>query len=311
METDKLDRALRPQSLADFTGQKQVAENLQVFIAGAKDRGEPLEHLLFCGGPGLGKTTLAGVVASEMSSRLVTVNAPSIKTKAEMAKILLSLEHGDILFLDEIHRLKAEIQEILYPVMEDFKLEIAQGEGTLRLDLMPFTLIGATTHMGLISAPMRDRFGDVCTLVPYTTVELEAVITRSAIMLNMVLEASAIREIAQRSRSTPRVALKLLRRMRDYAAFQNTWLVTHQMTKDSFQKLGIDQLGLDQTSRKLLGLLIEKGRPVGLNTLASLLGEQVQNIEEAIEPFLLAQGFIEKMPGGRVATDKARKHLAA
>lgn len=305
-----VDRTYRPKSLAEFHGQSQICENLTVYINAAKTRGEPLEHLLFCGPAGLGKTTLAGVVAGEMGRKMIVVNAPSVRTKADMLAAIAKLTPGDILFVDEIHRLKLEIQELLYPVMEDFRLEVVVGDAVVQMDVPPFTLIGATTHVGLLSRPMRERFGDVLTLVPYSVDELAEVVQRAAPEMGLWIRIHACYEIAKRSRSTPRVALKILRRVRDYAQAAQVSHVDADFVQVVSTKLGIDEFGLDQNCRKMLEFLSTKKRPVGLQAIASNLGEAKETIEDSIEPFLLMLGFVERMPAGRVVTKAGLDYVA-
>lgn len=306
---EKVDRAFRPLSFSDCLGQEELCTNLRVYIASAKSRNEPVEHLLFAGPAGTGKTTLAGIVAQEMGVRMVTVNSPSLKTKGELASIIGGLNPGDILFLDEIHALKREIQELLYPVMEDFKLEIAAGQGSISIPLAPFTVIGATTHKGLLSKPMRERFGDVCELRPYEYKSLGKIVSRAARHMNVEIEQEAAEEIARRAQGTPRIALRILRRVRDFALFANTNLVDTAQVEVTCIRLGIDEFGLDSLARRMLQLLCAKSKPVGLQAIASQLGEALETISDCVEPFLLAHGFIEREASGRVATDKARMHM--
>lgn len=310
METDKLDRTFRPQTLSECLGQDEIRSNLQVYVASAKARNEPIEHMLFCGPAGLGKTTLAGALAAEMGGRLVTVNSPSLKTKGELASIIGQLGPGDVLFLDEIHALKRDLQELLYPVMEDFKLEIAAGSSAIAIPLAPFTVIGATTHQGKLSKPMRDRFGDVCELRPYKPEELSQIVLRAAQKMNLSLSAEAASEIAARSQSTPRVALRIMRRVRDFfLAAGGANFVGHMFVRQVCMNLGIDSAGLDPLARRMLRLLSEKGRSVGLQAIAAQMGEALETIEDCVEPFLLAQGFIERAQSGRVVTTKGVAHL--
>ncbi len=311
-DSKQLDRAFRPQSLADCTGQHEIRENLQVYIASAKARQEPLEHMLFCGPAGLGKTTLAGALAYEMGAKMVTVNSPSLKTKGELAAIIGSLNPGDILFLDEIHALKRELQELLYPVMEDFKLEIAAGNGAICIPLAPFTIIGATTHKGLLSKPMRDRFGDVCELKMYSNADLVSILYKAAKKMGFELSIGAANEVARRSQGTPRVALRIIRRVRDFVLFSKSTngVADEKLACQVCDRIGIDSEGLDPLARRMLKLLCEKSKPVGLQAVAAQLGECLETIQDCVEPFLLANGFIERESAGRVATMKARQHLA-
>ncbi len=312
METrddSKLDRALRPQTLSDCMGQDAVRQNLRVYIASAKARNEPIEHLLFCGPAGLGKTTLASAVANEMGVKIVTVNSPSLKTKGQLAAIIGSMNPGDVLFLDEIHALKRELQELLYPVMEDFKLEIAAGAGAIAIDLAPFTVIGATTHKGLLSKPMRDRFGDVCELQPYGSRELSSILVRAASKMEFALSQVAAEEIARRSQGTPRIALRILRRVRDFALFLKK-SPDAELVRQVCARIGVDDEGLDPLARRMLAILCEKSKPVGLQAIAAQLGEALETVQDCVEPYLLSHGFIEREAAGRVATSKARQHLS-
>ena len=306
---DKADRTFRPAKLADCLGQDEIRNNLKVYVASAKARNEPIEHMLFCGPAGLGKTTLAGALAAEMGGRLVTVNSPSLKTKGEMAAIIGSLGPGDILFLDEIHALKRELQEILYPVMEDFKLEIAAGNTTISIDLAPFTLIGATTHQGKLGKPMRDRFGDVCELRLYKAEELAQVVGRAAGKMNFQITPQGAMEIARRAQGTPRVALRLTRRVRDFALASKVQVVNDLFVQHICQQIGIDSAGLDPIARRMLQLLANKGKAVGLQAIAAQLGECIETIEDAVEPFLLASGLVERAQSGRIITPQGVQHL--
>jgi holliday junction DNA helicase RuvB len=306
---DKADRTFRPAKLDDCLGQDEIRNNLKVYVASAKARNEPIEHMLFCGPAGLGKTTLAGALAAEMGGRLVTVNSPSLKTKGEMAAIIGSLGPGNVLFLDEIHALKRELQEILYPVMEDFKLEIAAGNSTIAIDLAPFTLIGATTHQGKLSKPMRDRFGDVCELRLYKSEELMSIVLRASVKMGFQVTPMAALEIARRAQGTPRVALRLTRRVRDFALSAKIIQANETFVQRVCQQIGIDSAGLDPIARRMLQLLANKGKAVGLQAIAAQLGECLETIEDAVEPFLLASGFVERAQSGRIITPKGAQHL--
>jgi Holliday junction DNA helicase RuvB len=306
------DRALRPESFDTFLGQEEAKHNLRVFVASAKARGEVLCHLLFQSQPGLGKTSLAHVVANEMGSRLIVVNGPALKSKGELAGILLNLKKGDILFIDEIHSLHPKVEEILYPAMEDGKLEIVSGEGVtasaLTLELAPFTLIGATTRAGMLQRPLRDRFGEIIQMVPYSDEELSQIVLKNAGKLNLMIDHSAAMEIARRSRGTPRIANRLIRRVRDFATYENVYVVNQALVCRVCNNLGIDSIGLDKISREYLNVLSNRGA-VALNTLVSLLGESKDTIEEVIEPNLLRFGLIDKTPKGRVITPDGSQHI--
>ncbi|PYS41414.1 MAG: Holliday junction branch migration DNA helicase RuvB [Acidobacteria bacterium] len=308
--------SLRPRVLAEYIGQQAVKDNLDVAIQAARKRGEPLDHILLYGPPGLGKTTLASVIANEMNARFRATAGPLIQLKGDLTAILTNLEFGDVLFIDEIHRLQPNIEEILYPAMEDFKLDIIIGQGpsarTHRLDLRRFTLIGATTRAGLITAPLRSRFGMVHRLDFYTVPELEYIIRRSAEILNAPITPEGCHEIAKRCRGTPRVANRLLKRIRDFAQVRGTGHITAPITRDALKLLDIDEHGFDEIDRKLLRAVIERfgGGPVGVNTIAAVLSEEVDAIEDMYEPYLLQIGFLQRTPRGRVATKLAYDHLA-
>ncbi|WP_288740219.1 Holliday junction branch migration DNA helicase RuvB [uncultured Rheinheimera sp.] len=314
-EDELIDRAIRPKSLADYTGQSHVKEQMAIFIEAARGRGEPLDHLLIFGPPGLGKTTLAMVVANEMGVNIKNTSGPVLEKAGDLAALLTNLEPNDVLFIDEIHRLSPVVEEILYPAMEDYQLDIMIGEGpaarSIKLELPPFTLIGATTRAGALTSPLRDRFGIVQRLEFYKVDELAQIILRSAHYLNLELELPAATEIARRSRGTPRIANRLLRRVRDYAQVKSAGLVPVDIASAALHMVDVDASGFDYMDRKLMLSIIEKfgGGPVGLDNLAAAIGEEKETIEDVIEPFLIQQGFIQRTPRGRIVSPAAYKHF--
>ena len=310
-DDNEIDNTIRPETIDEYIGQTDVKENIKVFIEAAKMRKEPLDHVLLYGPPGLGKTTLAFIIAHEMGTNIKTASGPSIEKSGDLAAILSSLEPGDVLFIDEIHRMPRYIEEILYPAMEDFSLDIIIGsEGNsrnIRIDLPPFTLVGATTRAGDLSSPLRDRFGIVSKLQFYTVSELESIIKRTARVLNVQIEDDAAFELAKRSRGTPRIANRLFKRVRDFALVKNNGIVNLDITLEALDRLKVDYLGLDNTDRELLLAIINKfnGGPVGVEAIASSIGEEVTTIEDVCEPYLLQIGLIKRTSRGRVATDKS------
>lgn len=315
IEEEVLDRAIRPKSLADYTGQDHVRGQMAIFIEAAKGRGEPLDHLLIFGPPGLGKTTLAMIVANEMGVNIKQTSGPVLEKAGDLAALLTNLEPNDVLFIDEIHRLSPVVEEILYPAMEDYQLDIMIGEGpaarSIKLDLPPFTLIGATTRAGALTSPLRDRFGIVQRLEFYKTEELAQIVQRSAHYLNLELDLASATEVARRSRGTPRIANRLLRRVRDYAQVKSNGLVNVDVANQALLMVDVDSQGFDYMDRKLILAIIEKfsGGPVGLENLAAAIGEEKETIEDVIEPFLIQQGFVQRTPRGRIATQHAYKHF--
>ena len=309
------DRTLRPRSFAEVVGQKALIDNLRVFVEAARRRKEPLDHLLFCGPPGLGKTSLAHVIAHELGAVIHVTSGPALEKKGDLAGILTNLGDGDVLFIDEIHRMNPAIEENLYPAMEDFSFDIIIGDGAgaraIKLPLKPFTLIGATTRTGLLTGPLRDRFGIVNRLEYYSAADLEEIVRRSAERLSVALEPDGAREIARRSRGTPRIANRLLRRLRDFAEVEGDGRITQQVADRALARLQVDGAGLDTMDRKILSTLIDKfnGGPVGLDTIAAAVGEQADTVEDVYEPYLLMEGYLYRTPRGRVATPRGYQHL--
>lgn len=314
-EDEYIDRAIRPKLLVDYIGQPQVREQMDIFIKASQLRQDALDHLLIFGPPGLGKTTLANIVANEMGVNIRTTSGPVLEKAGDLAAMLTNLEPHDVLFIDEIHRLSPAIEEVLYPAMEDYQLDIMIGEGpaarSIKLDLPPFTLIGATTRAGSLTSPLRDRFGIVQRLEFYSVEDLTFIVSRSANCLNLDISASAAHEIACRSRGTPRIANRLLRRVRDYADVKNSGIISEDIAKSALTMLDIDQAGFDYLDRKLLSAVIERfdGGPVGLDNLAAAIGEERDTIEDVLEPFLIQQGFLQRTPRGRIATSRTYRHF--
>ena len=316
MEEDyKIENSLRPKFLKDYIGQSKAKENLKIYIEAAKQRNESLDHVLLYGPPGLGKTTLAGIIANEMDVNLKITSGPAIEKPGEMAAILNGLQEGDVLFVDEIHRLNRQVEEVLYPAMEDFAIDIVIGKGasarSIRLDLPKFTLVGATTRAGMLTAPLRDRFGVVHRLEFYTVDELTEIVLRSAQVFHVAIDREGAREIARRSRGTPRLANRLLKRVRDFAEVKYDGNITLSVANFALDLLEVDKYGLDNTDRSLLLAMIEtfQGGPVGLDTLAACIGEDSGTIEDVYEPFLIQNGFLARTPRGRIVTEKTYHHL--
>ena len=313
-EDVKIENHLRPQLLKDYIGQQKVKDTLSIYIEAARQREEPLDHVLFYGPPGLGKTTLAGIIANEMGVKMKVTSGPAIEKPGEIAAILNNLSEGDVLFIDEIHRLNRQVEEVLYPAMEDFAIDIVIGKGaaarSIRLDLPKFTLVGATTRAGLLTAPLRDRFGVVSRLEFYSTQDLMTIIRRSADVLHVKIDERGAEELARRSRGTPRLANRLLKRVRDYAQVCHDGVITWQVANEALDLLDVDKYGLDQSDRNILLTMMEKfgGGPVGLDTLAAALGEDSGTLEDVYEPYLIKNGFIQRTPRGRVVTELARAH---
>lgn len=312
---EKMEKTLRPQKLEEYIGQAKVKENMKIYIEAAKKRNEPLDHCLFYGPPGLGKTTIANIIANEMNANIKITSGPAIERPGDLAAILTTLSENDVLFIDEIHRLTKNVEEILYPALEDFTLDIVIGKGpsakSIRIDLPKFTLIGATTKAGSLSTPLRDRFGIIHKLELYSPEDLSTIVMRSAQILGIEIDKEAAYEIARRSRGTPRIANRLLKRVRDYASVLGDGDITLKITKHALNQLEIDELGLDETDRKMLELMINQyqGRPVGIETIATSLGEEVDTIEDVYEPYLIQIGFISRTPRGRIVMPPAYEHL--
>lgn len=314
-EDEKLEAGLRPRSLREYIGQDKVKKNLEIFIKAAKKRKEPLDHVLLYGPPGLGKTTLAGIIAEEMGVSIKITSGPAIEKPGEIAAILNNLSENDVLFIDEIHRLNKQVEEVLYPAMEDFAIDIVIGKGesarSIRLDLPHFTLVGATTRAGMLSAPLRDRFGVVDKLELYEVTDLMLIIKRSAAVLGVEIDEEGALELAKRSRGTPRLANRLLKRVRDFAEVEHQGIIDYNVARKALDQLDVDSAGLDLTDRNIISTIIHQfsGGPVGLDTLAAAVGEDSGTIEDVYEPYLIKNGFINRTPRGRVVTEKCYKHF--
>lgn len=315
IQEENLENSLRPQTLEEYIGQTKVKENMKIYIEAAKKRGEPLDHCLFYGPPGLGKTTISNIISNEMNSNIKITSGPAITKPGDLAAILTNLSEFDVLFIDEIHRLNKNVEEILYPALEDFTLDIILGKGpsakSIRIDLPKFTLIGATTKAGSLTTPLRDRFGIIHKLELYDAEDLKTIVKRSSKILGVEIDETSAMEIAKRSRGTPRIANRLLKRVRDYAVVLSDGKITLEIAQIALKKLDIDELGLDETDRKILDVMINqyRGKPVGIETLATTLGEEIDTIEDVYEPYLVQIGFISRTPRGRIPLPEAYKHL--
>lgn len=315
IEDEKIETSLRPQTLTEYIGQEKIKGTMKIYIEAAKARGEALDHVLFYGPPGLGKTTLAGIIANEMGTHMKITSGPAIGKPGEMAAILNNLQEGDVLFVDEIHRLNRQVEEVLYPAMEDYAIDIMIGKGesarSIRINLPQFTLVGATTRAGMLSAPLRDRFGVVSHMEYYTVDELKNIITKSAAKLEVAIDEKGAYEMARRSRGTPRLANRLLKRVRDFAEVKYDGAITYEVANFALDLLEVDKMGLDQNDRNILMTIIDKfnGGPVGLDTLAASIGEDSGTIEDVYEPYLVKNGFVNRTPKGRIATNLAFEHF--
>lgn len=316
-EDEAFEAGLRPRVMDDFVGQAELKERLAILVEAARGRGEPLDHVLFSGPPGLGKTTLAGILAAEMGARLRVTSGPALERAGDLAAILTNLDGGDVMFIDEVHRLPRQVEEVLYTAMEDFQLDVVVGKGpaarSIRLELPPFALVGATTRVGRVSPPLRDRFGYVARIEYYPSLEVEAIVRRSAGILDVRVTGDGATVIAARSRGTPRIANRLLRRVRDYASVRGEGVVDGETAVKALEVFEVDEVGLDRVDRAILEAVVHKfgGGPVGLSTLAIAVSEEQETVEDAYEPFLLQQGFLQRTPRGRIATARAYRHLGA